>query len=197
MRHSLWLPLVLTSGCLTPVAPPYQPVYHNPLDVLDGGIPDAGDAGASDGGGPPGGTYSQGVIDGHNLDLTSAIVRVEGDGGSQSASIWLADVPDLCGALEDGGLSLPWNRLTLHFAGDSSGTYAVASILPPGGATARFDWQSPGDAFGFELAASGSIFLFSIDAANQAPATGKYELHFGDAGAVSGTFEANPCPVVP
>jgi hypothetical protein len=196
MRRAPLLSLVFISGCLTPVAPPYQPVYHNPLDVLDAGVPDAGDAGVSDGGGPSGTTYSQGVIDGHSLDLTSAIVWVQSDAGSPSASIWLADVPDLCGALEDGGLSLPWNLLTLHFAGDSSGDYTVASILPPGGATARFDWQSPGDAFGFELATSGSILLQAIDAANQT-ASGDYQLDFGDAGAVTGHFEAGSCPVHP
>jgi hypothetical protein len=196
MRRTLLL-WMLASGCLSPVAPPYQPVYHNPLDVQDAGGPGPADAGQKDGGGPPGTTYSQGSVDGRSLDLTSAIVRVEADGGSPSASIWLADVADLCAELQDGGLSLPWNLLSLHFAGDSSGPYTVATILPPGGATARIDWQSPGDAFGSERANSGSVLLFAIDAANLASATGDYQLLFGDAGTVSGHFEARPCPVVP
>jgi hypothetical protein len=196
MRRVLLLSWALPLGCLSPVAPPYQPEYHNPLDLLDGGAGDGGDGGARDAG-PTGPTQSQGTVDGRSFDLTSAIVQVLGDGGSPSTSIWLADVPDLCAALKDGGLEVPWNLLQIHLAGDATGTYPVATILPPGGATGRFDWLSPGDVFGFERASSGTVLLFGIDPANQSPATGDYQLEFGDAGALTGHFEAHPCPVVP
>jgi hypothetical protein len=196
MRRILLLSWALPLGCLTPVAPPYQPVYHNPLDVLDAGGVDGGDGGVADGG-PAGPTYSQGTVDNRSFDLTSAIVQVLADGGSPSASIWLADVPDLCAELLDGGLVPPWNLLQLHLAGDSTGPYAVATILPPGGATGRFDWQSASQGFGFEHASSGTVLLFGIDATNLAPALGDYQLQFGDAGTLSGHFEAQPCPVVP
>jgi hypothetical protein len=195
MRESLLVPCAFAFGCLSPVAPPYQPVYHNPIDVLDGGGTDGG-PGSGDGGPPSGPTYSQGSVGGRSFNLSSAVVRVEPDAGA-SSSIWIADVPDLCLQLQDGGLALPWNLLQIHLAGATSGTYPVATVLPPGGATARLDWQSAIDAFGFDRANSGDLLLFGIDPANQAPATGEYQLQFGDAGSLTGHFEAHPCPVVP
>jgi hypothetical protein len=196
MRRILLFCWALPMACLTPVAPPYQPVYHNPLDVLDGGHWDGGDAGLPDGG-PVGPTYSNGTVDGRSFNLSSAIVQVMTDAGAPSASIWLADVPDLCAEMLDGGLSVPWTLLQIHLAGDSPGTYPVATILPPGGATGRFDWQAADHSFGFERANAGTLLLFGIDSTNLSPATGDYQLEFGDAGALSGHFEAQPCPVVP
>jgi len=198
MRGVLLLFLALPLACLTPVAPPYQPVYHNPLDVLDAGARDGGgDAGAEDAG-PVGPTHSEGTVDGRSFNLSSGIVRTVTDGGSASASIWLADVSDLCAeVLDGGGLTSPWNLLQIHLAGDAPGTYPVATILPPGGATGRFDWQAAGPDFGFEQASAGTLILFGIDPNDGAPAIGDYQLLFGDAGSLSGHFEAYPCPVVP
>jgi hypothetical protein len=199
MRRFLLFFWALPLACLTPVAPPYQPVYHNPLDLLDGGQVDGGDggdAGPPDAG-PVGPTNSNGTVDGRGFNLSSAIVQVMTDGGAPSASIWLADVSNLCAEMLDGGLSVPWNLLQIHLAGDSPGTYPVATILPPGGATGRFDWQEVDHSFGFERASAGTLLLFGIDSTNLAPAIGDYQLDFGDAGSLSGHFEAEPCPVVP
>ncbi len=204
MRRFVLFSALALAGCLGPVDEPPRPVYHNPLDVLDGGVlrrPTAdGGQPSHDGGLPPGATVSVGSVDGRSLSLTSAVYQVQGggDAGPARTLIFLSDAPAFCGQMLDGGLAAPWNVLSLHLAGDVAGSYPVASILPPSGATAGFDWEDgDGGGFGFETGQGGTVDLTGVDPLNAQPTMGSYTADFGDAGAVTGRFTASPCPAIP
>lgn len=207
MRRTLapLLPLWLLAGCLGAVTEPPTIRYHNPLDILDAGSAaarDGGEADGGDGGLPPGSNVSVGSVDGRSLALSSAIYQVEGggDAGPARTLIYLSDAPSFCQQLQlsDGGLASPWDVLRFHLAGDVSGSYPIASVLPPSGAISNFDWEDlDAGTFGFETGQSGQITLTSVDAQGLQPTTGSYSVDFADAGSVTGRFTASPCPFVP
>jgi hypothetical protein len=191
---------LLVASCLGPVLEPPGPSYHNPLDFLDGGLPLLKDGGLGDGGLPTGATVSAGSVDGQIFDLTSAIYQVEGggDAGPSFTVLYLSDAPDFCAQLLDGGLAAPWNELSFLLAGDVPATYPIASILPPSGATAAFNWQGgDGGGFGFETGQTGEVDLVAVDPQNIQPTSGTYSADFSDAGSLIGRFKATPCSATP
>jgi hypothetical protein len=195
------LSALLIAGCLGRDVEAGLPIYHNPLDFLDGGALPSRDAGtAGDGGLPSGANASIGSVDGQLFNLASAVYQVQGggDAGPARTLLFLSNAPRFCAQLQDGGLTAPWSVLSFHLAGDVPATYSVASILPPSGATAAFNWQG-GDAggFGFETGQSGEVDLLSVDPQNLQPSTGTYIADFGDAGSVTGRFTATPCGATP
>ncbi|MHB8416802.1 MAG: hypothetical protein ACYDCL_01915 [Myxococcales bacterium] len=204
MRRFALLGSLALAGCLGPVFEPAPPSYHNPLDVLDGGVlrrpPDGGSPAPGDGGLPPGATVSVGSVDGRAFELTSAVYQVQGggDAGPARTLLYLSDAPAFCGQLLDGGLGAPWNVLSFHLAGDVAATYPIASPLPPEGATAAFDWEDgDGGGFGFETGQAGQVGLTAVDPLNTQPSVGSYSVDFGDAGSLTGRFTASPCSAAP
>src|SRR5450432_1949590 len=136
-RPSLILATLWVSGCLTTVEGQTPAVYHNPLDILDGGVPPLPDSGSppSDGGGlPPGPDGTLGTVGSQTPLFTSATYDVRSTGGPPRTLVYVADVADLCAASSDGGLGPSWNLLRLHLAGDTPAAYSVAPVLPPLGA---------------------------------------------------------------
>ncbi len=185
-------------GCLTPVGENLPPAYHNPLDILDAGVPQLPPDAGSDGGGlPPGPDATVGTVDAHSPQFTSATYQVLTTGGPARTLIYVADVADLCVSAQDGGLGDHWNQLRLHLAGDTPAKYPAQSILPPSGATAEFDFQDQNGAFGFEVATGGEVQLVAVDPGNSQTTSGTYQLTFGDAGSLSGRFTAEPCSATP
>jgi hypothetical protein len=190
------------SGCLTTVEGQSPPVYHNPLDILDSGVPPLPDSGprpdGGDGGGlSPGPDGTAGTVGSRTPLFTSATYQVVTSGGPARTAIYIADVADLCSQVSDGGLGQNWNLLRLHLAGDTPAGYTVAAILPPAGATAEFDFQDTSGAYGIYGAVGGTVQLDGIDPGNAQTSTGTYTLDFGDAGSLRGRFTAAPCSVVP
>jgi hypothetical protein len=198
-RFCLLVAWGLALGCLNPVVEPVPAVYHNPLDILDGGIPPIPDSGTppSDGGLPPGPDATVGTVDARTPQFTSAIYQVTTQGGPARTLIFVADVSDLCALAQDGGLGTNWNQLRMHLAGDTPASYVVQPILPPAGAIAEFDFQDQSGAYGLTAAASGEIQLDAVDPGNAQTTTGTYTLGFGDSGSLTGRFTAEPCSAVP
>jgi hypothetical protein len=188
------------AGCLTTVEGQTPPVYHNPLDILDGGVPPLPDSGSppGDGGGlPPGPNATVGSVASQMPQFVSATYEVATSGGPARTFIYLADVDGLCALATDGGLGQSWNLLRLHLAGDTPDDYRVAAILPPSGATAEFDFQDSSGAYGTFGAVSGTVQLDSVDPGNVQTVTGTYTVDFGDAGSLEGRLTASPCSAVP
>jgi hypothetical protein len=198
-RRLLILTCLGSFGCLSTVAEPPSAVYHNPLDILDSGVPGlTPDAGPTPDGGPPGGPdATTGTVDSHSPQFVSAIYQVLVSGGPPRTLIYLADVADLCLLAQDGGLGPSWIQLRLHLAGDAPGAYAVQTILPPSGATAELDFQDQNGAYGFASAESGQVQLDAVDPGNAQTTSGSYTLSFGDAGSLAGRFNADPCAANP
>jgi hypothetical protein len=198
-RFCLLLAWGLLLGCLNPVVEPEPAVYHNPLDILDGGIPPIPDSGPPpmDGGLPPGPDATLGTVNDRTPQFTSATYQVSTSGGPARTLIFIADVVDLCASANDGGLGTNWNQLRLHLAGDVPASYTVQPILPPSGAIAEFDFQDESGAYGLTPAVSGEIQLDAVDPGNSQVTTGTYTLSFGDAGSLTGRFTAAPCSVAP
>jgi hypothetical protein len=187
-------------GCLTTVQETPPLAYHNPLDVIDAGVPPLPDSGSppQDGGGlPPGPDGTAGSVASQTPQFVSATYQVLTTGGPARTLVYLADVNGLCALSQDGGLGPSWNLLRLHLAGDTPASYSAASVLPPNGATAEFDFQDMTGAYGLVGAVSGTVQLDSVDPANTQTARGTYTLDFSDAGALRGRFTADPCPAVP
>jgi hypothetical protein len=200
IRFSVLLFVLPLLGCLTAVQETPPLVYHNPLDVLDASVPPLPDSGAppEDGGGlPPGPDGTAGTVVSRTPQFVSATYQVLTTGGPARTLIYLADVNDLCTLVQDGGLGPSWNLLRLHLSGDTPASYAAASILPPNGATAEFDFQDMSGAYGFVGAVGGTVQLDSVDPANTQTTRGTYTFDFSDAGSLRGRFTADPCSAVP
>jgi hypothetical protein len=179
---------------LTTVTPLPEIGYHNPLDFQDGGKTalDAGlDAGLNGGGA----TFSQGMVDGRNLDLSGAIYQVTGlDGGQPRTEIALGDFAGLCAFVNDeSGAGASYDIVRMRLAGDITGTYYVATALSPSGATAALQYQSDAGGFGTAQASAGEIELDGIDPGNQQLSQGVYTLTFSATESLSGRFLAAPC----
>jgi hypothetical protein len=190
---------VCLAGCLGTVGEVAPAVYHNPLDILDSGVPTPPpDSGMPpDSGLPPGPDSSTGTVDGHTPQFASAIYEVVTTGGPPRTFLYVADLVDLCALARDGGLGPSWTLLRFHLAGDTPASYPVASILPPSGATAELDFLDQSGAYGFAPAVGGSVQLDSVDPGNTQPTNGSYTLDFGDAGSLVGRFSADPCSATP
>jgi hypothetical protein len=197
------LPVALClGGCLTTVAQPPPASYHNPLDIIDAGVPPLPDSGPTpdggDGGGlPPGPNATVGTVGSQTPQFVSAIYQVDTTGGPPRTLIYLADLDGLCALASDGGLGPSWRVLRLHLAGDTPGSYAVAAILPPSGAIAELDFQDSTGAYGIYGAVGGSVQLDVVDPGNAQTSTGTYALDFWDAGSLQGRFTADPCSATP
>jgi hypothetical protein len=191
-RSALALLAGLTA-CLTTVAPPAKTSYNNPLDFQDGGrtLLDSG-LDTQDSGGA---TFSQGMVDGRNIDLSGAIYQVTGlDGGQPRTEIALGDFAGLCAFVNgDSGSGASYDLVRMRLAGDIPGTYDVASALSPSGATAALQYQSDAGGFGTAQATAGEIELESIDPGNQQLSQGVYTLTFRATESLSVRFLAAPC----
>jgi hypothetical protein len=200
IRSPIPFAVILLAGCLTTVEGQPPAVYHNPLDILDSGVPPLPDSGAppQDGGGLPAGPDGTvGTVGSQTPQFVSAIYQVLTTGGPPRTLIHVADVEGVCALATDGGLGSSWNLLRLHLAGDTPAAYSVAAILPPAGAIAELDFQDSTGAYGIYGAQGGTVQLDAVDPGNAQTVRGTYTLDFGDAGSLRGRFTADPCSASP